>query len=328
MQNVTIEKLFELMGHDYNKMGVDEPVDVTTMGYEVLSYDERTEEKKFALIKKIVRKQETDAYHVSYNNLIVSPMHRFFARIASSNPAWVEAHALADCENVELLTENSGWQRSIIERLSNEKTDILDIEVDETHCYFSNGVLSHNTMYGDPTVVPGGKAIPFHASVRIKLGAGAHVLNKDKEAIGINVSAKTMKNKLSPPFRTCNFQIIFGVGIREHEEIFDFLRPHGMTDVIVDGKQYSVGVEGTGAWKEFSVRDKSGVEIHTKKFYKPQFDEIMTDQTYAPFIDALLETHMVRKMRDPEGAEIDDEALVEIQAVAQELTPDDGYRDE
>ena len=50
-------------------------------------------------------------------------------------------------------------------------------------------------MFGDPTTTPGGKAIPFHASVRIKLGAGQQIKNKDKEVIGINVSAKTIKNK-------------------------------------------------------------------------------------------------------------------------------------
>ena len=48
-------------------------------------------------------------------------------------------------------------------------------------------------MYGDPTTTPGGKAIPFHSSIRIKLGAGQPIKNGD-DVIGINVSAKTIKN--------------------------------------------------------------------------------------------------------------------------------------
>ena len=56
-------------------------------------------------------------------------------------------------------------------------------------------------MYGDPTTTPGGKAIPFHSSVRIKLGAGQQIQYKIKTVVGIHVSAKTIKNKVAAPFR-------------------------------------------------------------------------------------------------------------------------------
>ncbi len=172
-------------------------------------------------------------------------------------------------------------------------------------------------MYGDPTTTPGGKAIPFHSSVRIKLGAGQPITNKDKEVIGINVSAKTIKNKVAPPFRTVNFEIHFGKGIKEHEQIFDLLRKNGPESSA--GKVLEVS--GTGSWKSFTVVDeKTGECLIEKKFYKADFDQVMENPEYAPYIDKLLEAALVRKLS--EEADIDVESYEEIRAVSMEMADD------
>lgn len=174
-------------------------------------------------------------------------------------------------------------------------------------------------MYGDPTTTPGGMAIPFHSSVRIKLGAGQQILNKDKEVVGIHVSAKTVKNKVSAPFRSCDFEIHFGVGIKEHEQLFDILRKHGPESV--NGRKVEIG--GTGAWKTLTVmNEETGEVIVDKKFYKAEFDKILEDPEYSDYIDDLLEAAMAKK-KSTESADIDPESYEEVRSVAMEVDVSD-----
>jgi hypothetical protein len=167
------------------------------------------------------------------------------------------------------------------------------------------------------------KAIPFHASVRIKLGAGQHIQDKNKNVIGINVSAKIIKNKIAPPFRACDFEIHFGKGIREHEQLFDVLRAHG--EETIDGKV--IEISGTSAWKNILVTDaESGVVIIDKKFYKPDFDQILADPVMGPYCEQLMERAMVRKMTNDEGNQFDPNSYEEVKAVALEMEMDsDAY---
>jgi len=167
-------------------------------------------------------------------------------------------------------------------------------------------------MYGDPTTTPGGKAIPFHSSVRIKLGAGQRIENKDKEVVGIHVSAKTIKNKVAPPFRTVNFEIHFGKGIVEHEQVFDLLRKYGAA--VIDGEE--IHVSGTGAWKTLTVTNaKTGELKLEKKFYKQDFGDVMYSEECAGYVDALLKTALVKEF-NPQDINIDTESYEEVRTIA------------
>jgi len=172
-------------------------------------------------------------------------------------------------------------------------------------------------MYGDPTTTPGGKAIPFHSSVRIKLGAGQQITDKNKNVIGINVSAKTIKNKVAPPFRTVNFEIHFGKGIVEHEQVFDLLRKHGPESI----ENVEISISGTGSWKSLTaVNQETGEVLVDKKFYKADFDKIMKDPEYEPYCNMLLEKAMIRVMDSSESQDFDSESYEEVRAVSMDIT--------
>ena len=170
-------------------------------------------------------------------------------------------------------------------------------------------------MHGDPTTTPGGMAIPVHASVRLKLGAGSHIENKQGEAIGINVWAKTIKNKVAPPFRKVEFRIIFGKGIEEHEEVFDVLREHG-PDMVND---HEVMLEGTGAWKTMRVTNEKNENIIEKKFHKADFGEMWRDAQYKSWIDGLLEKALIRTSVNTADLDIDPESYEEMRALRDQL---------
>jgi len=173
-------------------------------------------------------------------------------------------------------------------------------------------------MYGDPTTTPGGMALPFHSSVRIKLGAGSPIKNKDGDVVGINVSAKSIKNKVAPPFRTCQFEIHFGVGVKEHEQVTDLLR--SSEDVTVDGKTYSI--EGSGAWKTLAVSDeKTGEVLVEKKFTKSGMEDLLKNPDYSPHIELMLEHILVKKFQS--NPDFDTDSYEEVRAVAMDLAEND-----
>ena len=89
-------------------------------------------------------------------------------------------------------------------------------------------------MFGSPETTTGGNALKFYASVRLDIRRTGAVKEGD-EVVGSETRVKIVKNKVSPPFRQAEFQILYGKGIYRNGEIIDLGVAHGM-------------IEKSGAW--------------------------------------------------------------------------------
>ncbi len=103
------------------------------------------------------------------------------------------------------------------------------------------------TGYGSPETTTGGNALKFYASVRLDVRRIATLKDKE-ESYGNRVRVKVAKNKVAPPFREAEFDILYGTGISREGELLDLGVEHGIVDK--SGAWYAFGSERLGQGKE------------------------------------------------------------------------------
>ncbi len=151
----------------------------------------------------------------------------------------------------------------------------FDIEVDGTHNYFVDGVMVHNS----PETTTGGKALKFYASVRLDVRR-IETLKDGSEAVGNRTRVKVVKNKVSPPFKQAEFDIIYGLGISREGGLIDmgveqgFVRKAGAW-YTYEGDQLGQGKENARTFLKDNpdLADEIEKKIKEKLGIGPQVDK-------------------------------------------------------
>jgi len=161
-----------------------------------------------------------------------------------------------------------------------------NIKRSNTMVIFINQIrMKIGVMFGNPETTTGGNALKFYSSVRLdirRIGA----IKKGDEILGNETRVKVVKNKLAPPFKQAEFEILYGEGISHLGELIDLGVKHDM-------------VKKAGAWYSYQD-DRIGQGKENAKAYMKEHPEVATE------LNELLRAELLPKSEPIESQEIDD----------------------
>jgi recombination protein RecA len=119
----------------------------------------------------------------------------------------------------------------------------FDLEIEGNHTYLADGVVVHNS----PETTTGGRALKFYASIRLDIRR-QDAIKQGTESIGVRTKVKVVKNKLAPPFREAEFDVLYGEGISKSGTVLDAAVEQNLVEK--SGTWYSFKNERIGQGRE------------------------------------------------------------------------------
>lgn len=174
----------------------------------------------------------------------------------------------------EMDQQHMGLQARLMSHALRKLTAI--VAKSNTSIIFINQLrMKIGIMFGNPETTPGGMALKFYSSVRVEIRKAAQIQAAEK-IVGNRVKVKIVKNKVAPPFRTCEFDILYNEGISKY------------SDVVNAGVKYGV-LAKAGSWYNYGEQKMGqGVE-GSRQFLKenPKIEkEIVTKIKAAAILEA------------------------------------------
>lgn len=238
MRQCSMKEMFEeAFGLNVDTMEVQKPYNVSEANVGILGLSKEGE-KKLHRVLYAIKKKKAKRFAIEvegFPSLICSSMHRIAIRREESSPIeWVFAKDLPLLLKKHIWVETELGARKLkdVKRLPPDYT--LDVQVESAENYYSNGLLSHNSMYGPDFTTTGGYAIKYYSSWRGRITRIDDIKEKGV-TVGIISKVRNIKNKIGVPKREAELELRFASGFDSDSEYLKFIVDLGI-------------VEQRGAW--------------------------------------------------------------------------------